>query len=190
MIIDFFSSQLINAFISHVRNLEFGRCLNDSPRRQIGECEIQYTCGTFRRQVVCLFHDIPCVRTGGRHLVLSGLHYWNKGISCVQPFVGFGIRCSKGIWRALKKLMSTDFSYMVISGCARTWWATAPHFPSFCDYRSGSAIKGLSFLNLIRHATGYLPVYYRPDGDWEPRGSGHSIHLQPPHRAICGHFQA
>ena len=114
--------------------------VNELPRIQIGECEIKYTCGTFYRQVVCLFHDIPCVRTGGRHLVLFGLHYWNKGISCVQPFVGFGIRCSKGIWRALKKLMSTDFSYMVISGCARASRATAATFPRFCEYRSGSAI--------------------------------------------------
>ena len=133
MIIDFFSSQLINAFISHVRNLEFGRCLNDSPRIQIGECEITYTFGTSSRQVLCLFHYIPCDRIGGRHLVLFGLHYWNKGISCVQPFVGFGIRCSKGIWRALKKLMSTDFSYMVISGCARASRATVATFPRFCE---------------------------------------------------------
>ena len=136
MIIDFSSSQLINAFISHVRNLEFGRCFNDSPRIQIGECEITYTFGTSSRQVLCLFHYIPCDRIGGRHLVLFGLHYWNKGISCVQPFVGFGIRCSKGIWRALKKLMSIDFSYMVISGCARASRATVATFPRFCEYRS------------------------------------------------------
>ena len=70
---------------------------NDSPRIQIGECEIKYTCGTSSRQVVCLFHDIPCVRTGGRHLVLFGLRYWNKGISCAQPYVGFTIRRIKGI---------------------------------------------------------------------------------------------
>ena len=133
MIIHFSSSQLINAFISHVRNLDLGRCLNELPRIQIGECEIKYTCGTYYRQVVCLFHDIPCVRTGGRHLVLFRFHYWNKGISCVQPFVGFGIRCSKGIWRALKKLMSTDFSYMVISGCARASRATVATFPRFCE---------------------------------------------------------
>ena len=133
MIIDFFSSQLINAFISHVRNLDLGRCLNELPRIQIGECEIKYTCGTSSRQVVCLLHDIPCVRTGGRHLVLFRFHYWNKGISCVQPFVGFGIRCSKGIWRALKKLMSTDFSYMVISSCARACEQLSPPFPRFCD---------------------------------------------------------
>ena len=115
------------------RQVDLGRCLNELPRIQIGECEIKYTCGTSSRQVVCLFHDIPCVRTGGRHLVLFRFHYWNKGISCVQPFVGFGIRCSKGIWRALKKLMSTDFSYMVISGCARASRATAAPFPRFCE---------------------------------------------------------
>jgi hypothetical protein len=34
---------------------------------------------------------------GGTHLVLFGLHYWNKGISCAQPYVGFGIRRIKGI---------------------------------------------------------------------------------------------
>ena len=140
MIIDFSSSQLTNAFISHVRNLDLGRCYNDSPRTKLGALEIKYTCGTSSRQVVCLFHDIPCVRTGGRHLVLFRFHYWNKGISCVQPFVGFGIRCSKGIWRALKKLMSTAFSYMVISGCARTWRATVAPFRDFAKYRSGSTI--------------------------------------------------
>ena len=167
MIIDFFSSQLINAFISHVRNLDLGRCLNELPRIQIGECEIKYTCGTYYRQVVCLFHDIPCVRTGGRHLVLFRFHYWNKGISCVQPFVGFGIRCSKGIWRALKKLMSTDFSYMVISGCARASRATAATFPRFCEYRSGSAIKGLSFLNLIDFL---MELFWSKTRSWEKEG--------------------
>lgn len=51
-------------------------------------------------------------------------------------FCRLGIRCSKGIWRALKKLMSTDFSYMVISGCARASRATVATFPGFCEYRS------------------------------------------------------
>ena len=140
MIIDFFSSQLINAFISHVRNLEFGRCLNDSPRIQIGECEIQYTCGTFRRQVVCLFHDIPCVRTGGRHLVLFRFHYWNKGISCVQPFVGSGsdvARAYEELWRSLCLQISP------------TWWLAAAHahreqlsppFRDFANIGLGSTI--------------------------------------------------
>ena len=82
------------------------------------------------------FHYLRCVRIGGTHLVLFGLHYWNKGISCAQPYGGFGIRRIKGIWRAVKNIMSTSFSEMVQSSCARASRATAAHFPRFCDYRS------------------------------------------------------
>ena len=135
MIIDFSSSQLINAFISHVRNLEFGRCFNDSPRIQIGECEITYTCGASSRRVICLFHYLRCVRMGGRHLVLFGLHYWNKGMSYPGPYVGFGIRRIKGIWRAVKNIMSTSFSWMVLSSCARAWRRTAATLSEILRYR-------------------------------------------------------
>ena len=98
MLIDFFSSQLINAFISHVRNLEFGRCLNDLPRMQIGALEIRYTCGTSSRQVLCLFHYIPCDRIGGRHLVLFGLHYSKKGMTYPGPYARLANRRMKGIY--------------------------------------------------------------------------------------------
>ena len=58
---------------------------------------ILYTRGAFRRQVVCLFHYIPCVGTGGRHLVLYRFHYWNKGMTCAEPYGDFAIRRNKGI---------------------------------------------------------------------------------------------
>ena len=148
MIIDFLLSQLINAFISHVRNLELGRCFNDWPRIQIGALEIQYTCGDFSRQVLCRFHYLRCIRIGGRHLVLFGLHYWNKGTSCAQPYVGFAIRRIKGIWRAVKNIMSTSFSEMVLSSCARAWRATAATFPRFLRYRSWLNYRFLASLIL------------------------------------------
>ena len=136
MIIGFLSSQLINAFISHVRNLGLERCYNDWPRIKLGALEIKYTYGAFPRQVLCLFHYIPCDRIGGRHLVLFRFHYLNKGISCAGPYGGFRIRRIKGIWRAVKNIMSTSFSYMVLSSCARAWRATAATFPRFLRYRS------------------------------------------------------
>ena len=149
MIVGFSSSQLINAFISHVRNLEFGRCLNDLPRIQIGALEIQY-CGTSSRQVLCLFHYIPCDRIGGRHLVLFRFHYLNKGISRAGPYGSFRIRRIKGIRRAVKNIMSTSFSEMVLSSCARAWRATAATLSEILRYRPWLNYRFLASLIAVR----------------------------------------